>query len=133
MSRRLAALVAAALLSGCATVTSGTSQTVMINSDPEGAECTVSRQEALLATVTTPAPVTLKRHAASLYVLCRKAGYEDNRVVINSRFENASAGNFLLGGVVGTMIDASSGASSRYEPSILVRLTPQTMAHLAVP
>jgi hypothetical protein len=132
MSRRLAspilAIGAAWLLAGCATITTGTTQPINIDSDPQAAECTVMREGQALGTVTTPAPLTIRRHASTIQVICKKLGYEDGRIVMNSRYETASAGNFLLGGVIGVMVDASSGANSRYESSVLVRLAPLSPA-----
>ncbi len=109
---------------GCATITQGTTQPINIDSEPNGADCTLTREGQALNTVTTPAPVTVKRNAATIHVVCKKAGYEDGRVIMNSRFESASAGNFLLGGIVGVMVDASTGANSRYDSYVLVRLNP---------
>jgi hypothetical protein len=132
MSRRIAAALAvlglAGLLPGCATVTSGTTQAINIDSEPQAADCTLLREGVTLGTVTTPAPLTIKRHASTIQVICRKAGYEDTRVVMNSRFETASAGNFVLGGIIGVMVDSSTGADRRYEANVLVRLTPLSAA-----
>ena len=121
----------AALLAGCATITSGTTQPINIDSEPQAANCTLTREGQVLGAITTPAPITIKRHAATVHVVCKKPGYEDGRIVMNSRYETASSGNFLLGGVIGVMVDASSGASSRYKSSVLVRLAPLSAADRA--
>jgi hypothetical protein len=134
MSRLVATAVilgGAWLLAGCATVTTGTTQPINIDSEPQQAECTLTREGLALGTVTTPAPLTIKRHASTVHVVCKKPGYEDGRLVMNSRFETASAGNFLLGGIIGVMVDASSGANSRYESNVLVRLMPMSPADQA--
>jgi hypothetical protein len=133
MKRSIAilALGMTVLLGGCATVTTGTTQSINIDSDPQAAECTLTREGAALGTVTTPSPLTIKRHAATVHVVCKKPGYEDGRTVMNSRFETASAGNFLVGGIIGVMVDASSGANSRYDTHVMVRLTPMSPADQA--
>ncbi len=113
---------AAWLAAGCATVTSGTTQQINIDSEPQAADCTLTREGVTLGSVTTPAPITIKRHASTIHVVCKRAGYEDGRVVMNSRFETASAGNFVLGGIIGVIVDSSTGANSRYETNVLVRL-----------
>lgn len=118
-------------LGGCATITTGTTQPINFDSEPQQAECTLTRQGQTLGTVTTPAPLVIKRHASTIQVVCRKAGYEDGHVIMNSRFETASAGNFLVGGIIGVMVDASSGANSRYESNVMVRLTPMSPADAA--
>lgn len=127
----LLALGLGSALGGCATITTGTTQPINFDSDPQQAECTLTREGQTLGTVTTPAPLVIKRHASTVQVVCRKAGYEDGRVIMNSRFETASAGNFLVGGIIGVMVDASSGANSRYESNVMVRLTPMSPADAA--
>lgn len=122
--RRLSlVIVLAAAAAGCATVTTGTTQTITVDSAPPGADCTLTRSGMLLATVTTPAPVTLKRDSKPIHVVCRKDGYEDGKVVANPVYESAAGGNILVGSI-GTAIDASSGASSRYLATVTVPLTP---------
>ncbi|HEY2876554.1 MAG TPA: hypothetical protein VGJ56_31860, partial [Reyranella sp.] len=96
----LLALGLAPTLAGCATITTGTTQPINFDSEPQQAECTLTREGETLGKITTPAPLTIKRHASTIHVVCRKAGYEDGRIVMNSRFETSSAGNFLLGGVI---------------------------------
>lgn len=127
----LLALGLGSALGGCATITTGTTQPINFDSDPQQAECTVTREGQTLGSVTTPAPLVIKRHASTIQVVCRKAGYEDGHVILNSRFETASAGNFLVGGIIGVMVDSSSGASSRYEANVMVRLTAMSPADAA--
>ena len=135
MRRHLTALLLAlglgSALGGCATITTGTTQPINFDSDPQQAECTLTREGQTLGKVTTPGPLVIKRHASTIQVVCRKAGYEDGHVIMNSRFETASAGNFLVGGIIGVMVDSSSGASSRYESNVMVRLTPMSPADAA--
>jgi hypothetical protein len=84
-----------------------------------------------LATVTTPAPVTIKRNQETIHVRCKKEGFEESLIVMNSRYESASAGNFLLGGVIGVIVDQSSGAASKYDPYVIVRMAPLSPADAA--
>lgn len=129
----LSALVAALglLAGGCATVTTGTTQAINVDSEPRDADCTLTRDGVDLGTVKTPGPITIRRHASTLHVTCRKEGHEDSRVVMNARFETSSAGNFILGGVVGVIVDAASGANSRYDPYVMVRLPSMSPADQA--
>ena len=99
-SIRFLAIVCLGLGAGaCATITNGTTQGINVDSDPTGAECILMRGGAQLSAVTTPAPVTVKRDAQTIHVRCKKEGYEEALVVMNSRYETASAGNILLGGL----------------------------------
>lgn len=116
---------------GCATITSGTTQPIVIDSDPAGADCRLTREGTSLGTVRTPGTITVKRHAKPINVVCTQEGYEEARAVMNARAESASFGNALLGGAIGIMVDASTGANSRYESSLKVGLTPLSPADQA--
>ncbi len=111
-------------VAGCASVTSGTTQAIVVNSDPIGADCTLTREGLSLGTVKTPGPITVKRDSRAIHVSCAMPGYEDGKVVLNSRYETATMGNMFLGGAIGMMVDASTGASNRYDAQVTVPLTP---------
>jgi hypothetical protein len=116
---------------GCATVTTGTTQPINVDSDPAGAECALMRGGAQISTVTTPAPVTVKRDSQTIHVRCKKEGYEEGLVVMNSRFETMTVGNVLVGGIIGVIVDSSTGANSKYDPYVMVRLTALSPADAA--
>jgi hypothetical protein len=40
-------------------------------------------------------------------------------------------GNILFGGIIGIVVDAASGATAEYEPTITIRLTPSEFADAA--
>lgn len=126
-----AAALLASVASGCATITTGTTQAITVDSEPQQASCVLTREGQELGAVTTPGPVTVKRNASTLHVTCRKEGYEDGRVIMNSRYESATMGNVLLGGIIGSMVDASSGANTRYEQYVMVRLNALSPTDLA--
>jgi hypothetical protein len=109
---------------GCASITNGTSQSINVNSDPGEADCTLSRGGRELATVKTPAPVKVKRESKTIQVVCKKEGYRDGETSMDARFETATLGNLIVGGVVGLAVDAASGAYQRYDGFVMVHLTP---------
>ena len=119
----LGAVGLATAVAGCASVTSGTTQVIAVNSDPVGADCTLTREGQSLGTVKTLGPVTVKRDSRTIHVSCSMPGYEDGKVVLNSRYETATMGNMILGGAIGMMVDASTGASNRYDALVTVPLT----------
>ena len=111
------------LLPSCATVMKGTTQTVAIDSNPHGAKCTIDRTGARLADVTsTPAAVLLKRNAADLVVTCNKDGFSAAQKTVASSFNGATFGNILLGGVIGVVVDASTGANYSYPEAVQLEL-----------
>jgi hypothetical protein len=111
---------AAVGLSGCATVINGTSQKYQIRSDPEGALATLSNGQ----TCTTPCELSLKRRH-DLRIDFERDGYEPAYVLVQSRTGGALAGNLLLGGLVGGLVDSSNGASNHLHPRPLhLRMVP---------
>ncbi len=65
------------LLGGCATVVEGTIQVVTIDSDPQGAQCRLSREGRVIGQVATPGAVRVDKSSNPITVLCNKDGYEE--------------------------------------------------------
>jgi hypothetical protein len=119
------ALAAAALGTGCATIVSGTTQTIGVNTVPDGADCQFTRDNVLIARVNpTPGTMNIGKASGSISVLCRKSGYEDTAGAIGSQFQAATLGNILLGGVIGVVVDAASGAMMKYPEAVTFTLVP---------
>jgi len=112
------AAVAALLLPGCATVTRGTSQKFAIESTPPQAEVALSTGQSCV----TPCRLKLKRKHGFTATFT-KAGYETYRVEVKSKFSGggaaATAGNVLIGGLIGAAVDGSSGALNNLTPNPL--------------
>jgi hypothetical protein len=114
------------LLGGCATVVSGTTQTIGVNTDPEGADCQFSRKGVLVGRVNpTPGTMQVGKDYESVTVLCRKEGFDETTGVIGSEFQAMTLGNILLGGVIGVVVDAASGAMMKYPESVTFTLIPK--------
>ena len=114
------------LLVGCATVVSGTTQTIGVNTDPEGADCQFTRKGVLVGRVNpTPGTMQVGKDYESVTVLCRKEGFDDTTGVIGSEFQAMTLGNILLGGVIGVVVDAASGAMMKYAESVTFTLIPK--------
>lgn len=121
----VAILPAAAQLTGCATLVKGSSQSVIVNTDPPGAICTLSRRGKEIAVVDpTPGTVTVDKSKDAVAVSCNRAGYLESAGTITSQFQPMTFGNILFGGLVGVAIDAGSGAMSEYEPIVTLTLIP---------
>ena len=116
------------VLGGCASITNGTTQEISVSSDPDIADCTLTREGASLGTVTTPGKVKVKRDTRTIRVDCIKEGHEDGRVYMNARYDAATAGNIILLPAlsIGMAVDQASGASHRYDEAVMVRLVPLT-------
>jgi hypothetical protein len=114
------------MFGGCATVVSGTTQTIGVNTDPEGADCQFRRKGVLVARVNpTPGTMQVGKDYESVSVLCAKEGFDDTTGVIGSEFQAMTLGNILLGGVIGVVVDAASGAMMKYPESVTFKLVPK--------
>jgi hypothetical protein len=112
-----------ALLSACATVMSGTTQNVTVSTTPPAASCTLDRVGARVGAVPlTPGSVRLDKSKDDLSVSCSKDGYLTATIAHSSHFNGATFGNILLGGVVGVLVDASSGANFNYPEDLRIEL-----------
>jgi hypothetical protein len=118
-------IVVAALLAGCATITRGTMQSVSVNTpNVTGAVCTLSSTSIGTRTITAPATVSLEKGQDNIAVHCKKQCYTDGVGTLASSVEGMTAGNILVGGVIGLGVDAASGAINKYEPGVDIRMTP---------
>lgn len=108
---------------GCATITRGTMQSVSVNA-PQGAVCTLSSSSIGSRTLTAPNTISLEKGSDNVAVHCKKACYSDGVGVIQSSVEEMTAGNILVGGIIGLGVDAASGAINKYEPEVTIAMTP---------
>ena len=118
------ALVSLVFISGCASVTRGTKDTLVVESDPAGAKVRLSTgQEGK-----TPTSFQLPRKKA-FEVFIEKEGYEPLTVHVSSQISGKGgvglAGNVLIGGVIGLGVDALTGAAKDLKPNpIKVTMVP---------
>ena len=120
--RLIATLLA---VSGCATITEGTSQVIAVNTSPSAATCKLDRAGQNLGTVTTPGAVTVKpKTADDIMVICDKPGYQTATFLNKSSVAAATFGNLLIGGVIGALVDGSNGSSNKYDGIVTMSLTP---------
>lgn len=126
LKRLLPALLLAGVLPACSTITSGTSQSISVLTEPAGAACTLTREGAVVGIVNpSPGTVTVSKSSRDIAVRCIRPGHSPGVNVIPAQFQAMTAGNILLGGVIGLAIDAASGAMSRYPESTIVVLAPE--------
>ena len=118
------AIVTGALLSGCATIVSGSDQTVAISSEPSAADVVVRDEtDAVVFSNKTPASVTLKKGKGyfkkkSYVVEISKEGYETQAVQLTGSANGwYVGGNLLFGGLIGYLIvDPLTGAMYTLNP-----------------
>src|SRR3984893_1432118 len=114
----------ALLLTACATITKGTTQTVAVDTPGvPGATCTINTQNGPQM-VTTPGTIVLTKGSAALPIQCTKECYVMGSSIIPSNAEAMAAGNVIFGGIIGLGVDAASGALNKYPDMVTVAMSP---------
>lgn len=106
--------MSAIFFSGCASIVGGTSQVVSINSNVKGADVIVNGANV----GTTPYNGPVKR-GKSTTVTIQKTGYDSKTITLNTEIESIFWGNIIIGGVLGSTTDLSTGAMYKYAPATL--------------
>ncbi|HEY7841761.1 MAG TPA: hypothetical protein VIC61_09350 [Gammaproteobacteria bacterium] len=118
-------------IGGCATVTTGTTQAITVETTPPGATCKLMREGQLIAAVNpTPGSATIGKDKDEIEINCEKDGFLPTSQSLTSTFQGATLGNILLGGIIGVFIDAGSGAANKYPTSLMITLVPESFASM---
>ncbi|MBU0655562.1 MAG: PEGA domain-containing protein [Gammaproteobacteria bacterium] len=128
LPNRLAIGVCLMALAGCATVTRGTNVSLLVESEPSGAEVRLSTGQ----TGTTPSTFSVKR-SEPLVVTINKPGYETATISVTPQIADSgaagAASNAFAGfgiGIIGAGVDVATGAIKELKPNpVKVTLTPQ--------
>ncbi len=112
------------LLTGCASIVSGTSQTISVETKYKGdsisgANCKLENGKGIFF-VTTPGTITIHKAYADLLVTCEKVDVPEGLARVKSSTKAIAFGNILIGGVIGAGVDAGTGAAYDYPQEILV-------------
>jgi hypothetical protein len=122
-----AAGILATAVGGCSTVLEGRYQSIMVNTNPIGAECGLYRQNLRIATVpVTPSNAVIEKSKHGIWVVCVKPGYQQAARYNKSGIARAALGNVFLGGGggIGWAIDSASGADNKYDSPVNITLIP---------
>ena len=109
---------------GCASITRGSKDTLVVNSDPSGAKVSLS----IGLSGKTPCVFKVSRKGGFV-VKIEKEGYETIEIQVVGQISGSGsaglAGNVLLGGIIGLGVDAATGAAKDLKPNpIDVKLVP---------
>ena len=124
------ALGAGAVLTGCATLLEGTSQEILVSTNPAGATCTLEREGQTIATVAaTPGAALVQRRKYDITVRCKKDGFQEATFINNSGLASgAVAGNvaadLLLTAGLSSIVDSASGADNQYDSTVNITMIP---------
>lgn len=116
----VAAIAPLVMLSGCATITRGSTQAFVVETSPSGASVRTSLGQECSATPCTFAKV---ERDANFTVTISKPGYRTTTHTVTHQTAGGGAagmaGNVLIGGIIGGVVDANSGATQDLVPNPL--------------
>lgn len=126
IAKQLLVGTAICLLSGCATIVSGTDQQLSVDTpDVVGARCSLTDTKSGTWTIEeTPGTATVVKGNGPMKISCKKAGYKTGAIVLQETVAAPVLGNVILGGGVGILVDAASGAAQNYPESATVWMEP---------
>jgi hypothetical protein len=126
-----AVLLAVFGLASCAAIMSSSHQKITFNTAPAGATVEVSDAMGMPAgSCETPCSLDLKRKR-EYKVVISKTGYAPVEMALDRSSNGWIWGNLLLGGVIGLVIDFTSGSAYKLSPKDLnVTLSPTTTGNL---
>jgi hypothetical protein len=108
---RYVTLLLSLVVVGCATLVTGTSTDVAINSDPSEAEIEINGMDRG-ATPTTVSLPSDRSHTVEISL----EGYETETIQLQKTTSGWLAGNIIFGGIPGLVIDAATGGISVLRP-----------------
>lgn len=125
--RILLAIVVLTQLVGCASIVSGSNQSISIETKSQvgsvpGASCKLTNNKGTWY-VTTPGSTTIQRSFQDLGVTCTKAQYMESTVAVKSTTKAMAFGNILFGGVIGVGVDVATGAAYDYPAVVSIPIT----------
>jgi len=128
MNKILSLVIALFLMTGCATIFTGTKDRIAFNSTPSGA--TIYKDG--IEICTTPCNYKIKRSLNDTDVEFKLDGYETRLITLDKELNLVSIIN--LGNLLGWGIDALSGAVMKYDrKSYDLKLTKEKSASLLQP
>lgn len=115
--KTLCIALAATSLASCASVTRGTTDAWVVNTQPVGAKVETSNGHQCPA---TPCAITMPRKSEFTATIT-KSGYKTATVTVTHKTANSGAagmaGNVLVGGLIGIAVDSHTGATQDLVPN----------------
>ena len=124
--RKLSYLMMSLTLAGCATIMSGTTQSVFLDTfNAPGATCKgIDKKGREYFWVNTPSATTVQKGDGPMTIACEKTGFKKSFHTIDETIVGSTFGNIILGGGIGIFVDAASGAAQEYPTLVRFPLEP---------
>lgn len=112
-------------LGACASITSGTTQSVGVSTTPvQSAECQLANEKGTWHVPSTPGATSVAKANGPLTASCKtKEGWSGSKSV-ESTTAGAAFGNIIAGGIIGAAVDMGTGAAYIYPADVVVNLSP---------
>ncbi len=98
--------------SSCATIFTGSKDSITFNTQPEGAKVVFQGVEKCV----TPCTTEFQRSLGKRTVEIKKDGYETKEIKLEKNFNAVTLVNLLFGGIIGFGVDLGTGAFLKYDP-----------------
>ena len=117
-------------MSGCSSIISDSSQPFTIDTgEVKGATCRITNGSGEYILGSSPGTVTIDNACGVMQVVCKKEGYKTESVQVDYSHKGSTAGNIILGGGIGYLVDRGTGAACKYPPSIFIVME-KTAGHM---
>lgn len=125
---RSSMIIAAAIgVSACSSIVEGTSQQILVNTTPSGADCALEREGIVIGRVNpTPGSALVDKTKHDITIKCTKDTFHESTYMNKSDVAGATFGNILIGGGIGWIIDSASGADNKYTSPANITMVPLT-------
>ncbi len=110
----LVILMSLFFMSSCASIVDGQKQSILISSDPAGANVNITKDANEVHKGLTPSMVTLDRGEGDHVVEVSKDGYKTQILQLADTVSGWMWGNIVFGGLIGWAIDYGTGAGYNY-------------------
>ncbi len=126
IKKQALAITAIYLLSGCATIVSGTQQNLSVDTpEATGAKCQLTDSKGANWYIeNTPGSVKVAKGNGPMNIVCQKDGFKTTSLKLEESLAAPLLGNVILGGGVGIIVDAASGAAQNYPEKATVWMEP---------
>ena len=133
MKNHLLALPLIFILCGCATIVSGSQQSIFIETPhANGADCKLTdSKNGNWRIDSTPGSVFVTKGNGPMNIVCTKKGYETTIIKVEEEVAGATMGNIILGGGIGILVDAASGAAQKYPDNVILWMKPSSFPNAA--
>ena len=110
-------------LVSCASIFSDKSQSISVDTgDVVDATCELFNGKGRYI-VNSPGKLVIAQSCDDLNYICRKKGYNEIKGIIAFNHKGSTAGNLIIGGGIGYLVDVGTGAACKYPEIISLPMT----------